>query len=321
MKKESDDLDRLTVNIADLEQVEIQIASWCNRSCSFCPSGKFPVPKTGMTSETVDRIISELERIGFSRTIGLHLMCEPLMHKNIQDIVKQFRDRLPNTFIRMESNGDALKNMDRLGSLMDHGLNEILINCYDSPEQFATFNQKILALDPTGGPIWYWNQWQRNPATPKKEWRVVKLRAFYGSGYSLKNWAGHVATQRPETLTLPLSLDCARPSNRLHVNYLGQVILCNMDWKFEVVVGDLRTQKIEDLCNAPILLDYRRHLKAKDRNMPLCRQCDSGGPTGLQPSFPAADPWTGLRALGLDLKRWHPWKRIRSALGIRPTPP
>lgn len=296
-----------------LDQVEIQIASWCNRSCHFCPSGTFPTPKVGMSMEMVDRIISLLEPIDFSGTIGLHLMCEPLMHKKIFDIIQEFRTRLPRTFIRLESNGDALKNIERLGWLFDRGLNEILINCYDSQQQFNTLNRAISDLRPASGPIWYWNRWQRNPLQPKPEWRVVRVRDFSGTGYSLKNWAGHVDKQKPEAVELPLHMGCDRPFQRLHVNYLGQVVLCNMDWKFEVVAGELRTQTIEEIWNTPLLLNYRRNLLAKNRNMPLCRRCDSGAPTPVQPGYPPADPWVSWRARWLDWSRR--WRRVFQSRG------
>lgn len=286
-----------------LSQVEIQVASWCNRECTFCPSGTFPVPKKRMGLSIVDRIISELETIQFSNTIGLHLMCEPLMHNKFPEIVKMFRERLPGTFIRAESNGDALKNMDRLESLFDSGLNEILINCYDSQEQFTTRSKQILALKPTRAPIWYWNKYQRFPSTPKRDWRVVRLRAFYDSGYTLSSWSGLVAPQRPEKLQFPLQLGCNRPSTRLHINYLGDILVCNNDWKFEVVTGNITQLSLRDALNTPTLRDYRINLANKNRTMKLCQLCDSGFPRPHEPGYPPPDRWASLRGKWLDWSR------------------
>ncbi|MBF0189821.1 MAG: SPASM domain-containing protein [Magnetococcales bacterium] len=299
------------IQLNEVDQVEIQIASWCNRSCSFCPSGTFETPKLGMDMSTVERIVSELETIGFSKTIGLHLMCEPLMHKKIMDIIALFRQRLPGVFIRMESNGDALKKIERLGELFDHGLNEILINCYDSPAQWAALNRQLLHTSFAGGPVWYWNQWRHPPAAPKSQWRMVRVRAFHGGGFTLKNWAGHVASQRPDPVELPLALPCERPTRRVHVNYLGQVLLCNMDWRFEVVAADLRTQSLTEVINAPLLVEYRQRLAQKDRNMTLCRGCDQGAPSGVQPGYPPADIWVPWRSL------WLRWCRSRYRHAIR----
>lgn len=293
-----------------LDQVEIQIASWCNRTCSFCPSGTFPIPKKPMEMATVGRIIDELETVGFSGVIGLHLMCEPLLHKNLQTIIGRFRERLPGTFIRLESNGDALRKVERLGRLFDSGLNEILINCYDSHAQFVSRCREILALRPAGGPVWLWNRWLRNPPLSKNRWRVVRLRTFYEGGYSLKNWAGHVASQRPDAVVLPLALGCARPFRRLHINYMGQVVLCNMDWKFEVICGDLRTQGIVDVLRSPVLGGYQERLLAADRDMTLCRACDSGAPSGVQPRCPPADALSSLRGRWLDATGHRHWRRL-----------
>ncbi|MBF0133087.1 MAG: radical SAM/SPASM domain-containing protein [Magnetococcales bacterium] len=309
------------VSLESLEQVEIQIVSWCNRECSFCPSGTFPTPKVRMSLETVDRIITELEKIGFSRTIGLHLMCEPLLHNKLPEIIRMFRSRLPRTFIRLESNGDPLNKMERLGHLFDCGLNEILINCYDSAEQWMIRSQKIAALRPDGGAIWFWNQCQRFPVTEKHEWRVVRLRAFYEGGFSLKNWAGLVPSASSDSLQFPLQLSCNRPGSRLHVNYRGEVLVCNMDWKFEVIAGDFHRMGIAELLNAPILRQYRTRLAVKDRDMPLCRACDSGAETGAQPGYPPVDRWVGIRARWLDWERsWMAQsikKRLRGMMGHR----
>ncbi len=295
----------------DLDQVEIQVASWCNRTCDFCPSGNFPIPKERMSMESVERIIAELERFSFSGTIGLHLMCEPLLHNKIAEIITLFRQRLPDVFIRLESNGDALNKMERLGTLFDCGLNEALINCYDSQEQFEERNRKLLELHPSGGPIWYWNHWQRFPVTPKKKWRLVRLRAFYEAGFTLSSWAGLVELANPKEEPFPLSLPCSRPTKRLHLNYLGEVLVCNMDWKNEVIVGNLIKQSLEEVINSPILLNYRYHLDNRNRDHPLCKRCDSGSAKEVEPGYPPSDGWVEWRSRWFDLTR-----RIRRKLSM-----
>lgn len=286
------------------DQVEIQIVSWCNRSCAFCPSGKFPVDKEMMSLRTVDNIIAHLEPRNFAGTVGLHLMCEPLLHKKVGEIIDAFRTRLPQTYIRIESNGDVLdKEFGRLSELFESGLNEILVNCYDSRAQFDTRNGAILALASRDPEIWYWNQRMAWPKTARSDWRVVRLRAFYEDNYALRNWAGHVGLQRPERISFPIPLSCARPFRRLHVNYRGEVVLCNNDWKHEVVVGDLNTESLDDVWNAPLLSDYRRRLLEKDRDMRLCRTCDNGVPSSNPPRLPPADSWAAGRQFWSNAKK------------------
>ncbi len=284
------------------DQVEIQAVSWCNRSCDFCPSGTFPVDKTFISAATIERIITQLVPLEFAGTIGLHLMCEPLLHKRLEEIVKEFRSRLPKVFIRIESNGDALdKNFDRLIGLCDSGLNEILINCYDGTEQFEFRNRRILDLVRRNPDLWYRNRWLAFPEGPRKNWRVVGMRAL-SPAFSLRNWAGHVGTQSPHRIDFPLPLSCARPFRRIHVNVKGEAVLCNCDWKSQVVAGDLGTQSIGEVWNAPVMKQYRRRLLNRDRDMPLCRTCDAGVPMeGFL--HPPADRMAPLRNRLLVLRR------------------
>ena len=47
-------------------RIQIQTVSWCNRSCVFCPSGKFPVEKVFMPVEVYHRIIKQLQALNYA---------------------------------------------------------------------------------------------------------------------------------------------------------------------------------------------------------------------------------------------------------------
>ncbi|MBF0436698.1 MAG: radical SAM/SPASM domain-containing protein [Magnetococcales bacterium] len=293
--------------VTELTHVELQLASWCNRSCSFCPSGKYPVAKALMSLETVERILVGLEKIAFTGTVGLHLMCEPFLNKQIVEIIRRFRTRLPQTFIRLETNGEPIKNMKKLGEAFDAGLNEALINCYGSPEQFRNRADQLLELNKSRKNMWFFNQYQDWPPGPPSTWEVVRLRAFHSDDYDLSSWAGLV--ERPNKPELPLPLSCNRPFRNLHINYLGQAVLCSMDWKYEVVFGDVMRQDVEGILNAPLMVAYRNNLTVKNRCMPVCERCDKGMPVARKPGYPPVDPWTIPRKYWIRAKRLY-WSVI-----------
>ena len=299
----------LKVHNPSFDQVEIQLVSWCNRECSFCPSGTFSVPKLMMKWDVVERIVSQLERIRFSGTIGLHLMSEPLLHTDFSTIVAEFRKRLPRVYIRAETNGDVLdkSNMAPIHDYFGAGLNELLINCYDSVEQRERRNALLLQLACANSSLWYWNDRQRLPLTRRHKWQVIRLRDHFDEGgYSLRNWAGHVELQNDvcEESDFPLPISCFRPFERFHVNYRGQILLCNNDWKFETVVGDLMEQELQEVWNAPLLTDhYRPRLLECNRDMTLCRTCDTGVPFGYkQPQLTPAK--TRVTSRWGRIERW-----------------
>jgi iron-sulfur cluster protein/radical SAM family protein len=268
-------------------ELELQICSMCNRSCSFCPANTFPTARAFMSDTTIDRIVSEMEKIGFSGRVGLHLMCEPLLNKKFADILKVFRLRLPGVYLRIESNGDPLKDFSKLATYFDAGLNEILVNCYDSPEQFEARNGRILELVRHRPDIWYKNQHLGSPKhLPRREWKVVRLRDFHRRDLVLRNWAGHVPTRRKDAPVFPLALPCERPFQRIHVNYLGQVVLCNNDWKSEVIFGDFNHQTLEEILSSPVRMQYCASLARANRDLHLCRTCDNWLPIDTPPEPP-----------------------------------
>jgi len=294
---------RFDVSGPAFNQVELQLVSWCNRSCDFCPSGTFDVPKVFMADETIDRIISQLEPRGFSGTIGLHLMCEPLLHKRFAEVVAKFRARLPGTYIRIESNGDVLDNrMERLAGFFDAGLNEVMINCYDSHEQWEARNAALLKMAGEDSSIWYWNRHLKNPDGAKNTWRMIRLREFHDPDITVRNWAGLIGTE-DDGLSFPLELSCPRPFRRVHLNYKGEVLLCNTDWKYEWVVGDLMTRDLDEIWGDPVFTEqYRPMLLQCRRDMKPCATCDAGVPALKEPGFPPAEP--GAETPGKTKRPW-----------------
>jgi len=278
-------------------ELELQISSLCNRSCSFCPSGNFPVPRAFMTMETVERIVSAVEPIGFSGTVGFHLMCEPLLNKRFPEILAIFRARLPGTYLRIETNGDPIRDFGKLAEYFDAGLNEILINCYDSVEQFEERNGKLLELERRVPDIWYANRHLGMPGKgPKSHWKVVRLRDFHRDDLELRNWGGHIDSQHSTVPVLPLEQPCERPFQRLHINYLGEVVLCNNDWKHEVVFGNFNESSLDEILNSPLRRACCERLARSDRNQHLCRTCDYWFPIDAPPEPP----------VGLAAKIRHP---------------
>src|SRR5918999_3500602 len=79
-------------------RIQIQTVSWCNRSCAFCPSGKFPVPKTYMPLEVYHRIIDQLHDLDFSGRISPYLMNESLLDKRLPDLITYARRRCPQSW-------------------------------------------------------------------------------------------------------------------------------------------------------------------------------------------------------------------------------
>ncbi len=254
-----------------IRHVQIQTVSWCNRSCSFCPSGKFPTDREFMPLETYERVLDELVRTGFEGRLSPYCMNEPLLDRRLPELVARARAKLPTTRILLQTNGDALK--PELGiRLMDAGVNRLIVNVYDKSNlsRFRYLANEISAARDGVLSVGYLGRGRLSPRS-----RQVQVRdcTIYGTD-NLTNRAGNTDGT---VLAEPLKAGCKRPFNQLYVRHDGDVVLCSCDWKAEVVFGNLVEQSLEEVWHSPVAQAYRRKLAKKDRNMKLCEGCDYGG--------------------------------------------
>ena len=107
-------------------EVEISESGTCNRACSFCPRSDpdYPDIKKFISNELHDKLINELSDLNFEGTLRYSGFVEPLLDKNIFNLIKKARIKLPSINIEMVTNGDVL-NDKRLLKLYESGLSKL----------------------------------------------------------------------------------------------------------------------------------------------------------------------------------------------------
>ncbi len=115
----------------EINHVQVQTISWCNRSCAFCPSQKFPRKLEFMSLETYQRVLDELASLGFSGRFSPYLQGEPLLDNRMPQLVAMARQTLPQAKILIQTNGDAL-TVEKGLALFEAGLHKLIVNCYDN---------------------------------------------------------------------------------------------------------------------------------------------------------------------------------------------
>ena len=118
--------------------VELSLIDVCNRKCSFCPKSDDKVaPDTfqKMNRKIIDEIHDQLLGIHYDGTISLCGYGEPLLHKDINYIVK----KLSNVSkVEIVTNGDVLSSK-RMQDLYISEASKVLVSMYDGPEQIEKF--------------------------------------------------------------------------------------------------------------------------------------------------------------------------------------
>lgn len=96
---------------ASVTSVEVEVSSYCNRACPYCPNAvadRRSQPRT-MDAALFASILGQLRAIGYAGAVSLHRYNEPLADRPyILSCVRRVRDALPRAQIRIFTNGDYL---------------------------------------------------------------------------------------------------------------------------------------------------------------------------------------------------------------------
>lgn len=247
----------------ELRVVEFEANSRCNRKCSYCPVSILPKPDapTFMPEEVVDRMIVELQRIEYAGRISYHFFNEPLIRKDLEEIIQRLKNDLPNAEQVLFTNGDLLTET-RYQSITDAGIDFIVVTSHsgkthpDRPNQYVQF-PKELELTNRGGTL------------------------------------EHLPSVTADTLSKP----CFAPSEMLIVTASGDVVLCYEDAKRRTNYGNILTDSIEDIWMNPNRVEIRRSLEIGDRANAeeICRSCTNLAHTERDTSDRSEPFWSTLQ--------------------------
>jgi len=114
-----------------VEMVEIEVFSYCNRKCWFCPNVDYDRRGANviMESSLYDKVLKELSEIDYKGKIFYSRYNEPFADRMILDRLRQARTTLPKARLCTFTNGDYL-TPEFLGEIYDAGLREMYVSLY-----------------------------------------------------------------------------------------------------------------------------------------------------------------------------------------------
>lgn len=246
-------------------EVEISESGMCNRKCSFCPRSdpNYNHVNEFITNQLHNKLCNELSELNYQGVIRYSGFVEPMLDKNIYNLIKNAKTFLPKSRIEMVTNGDAL-NKQRLKKLFDNGLDTILISVYDSEEDAINFEKlcKDLSLKDSQYVI------RKRYLPPEEDF-----------GITLSNRAGMMenAEFKINTLKEPLKEPCYYPSYTFFMDYNGDVLMCPHDWGKKIVLGNMMKNSFLNIWNSKKAILIRKKLNNSDRNFSPCNACDVKG--------------------------------------------
>ena len=246
-------------------EIEISESGTCNRACSFCPRSatNFIDKKEFITNKLHEKLCIELKELDYKGTIRYSGFVEPMLDKNIFNLINMVRNYLPESNIEMVTNGDPL-NLKRLKKLFENGLNKILISAYDGKEESDKLEDLCIQANLT-------------------EKQYIVRHRYYSEdqdfGITLSNRSGLMADAefKIDALKEPLKKPCYIPSYTFFLDYQGDVLMCPHDWGKKVILGDLNKEKLKDIWFSKRFMGIRKMLNKSNRNFKPCNVCDVDG--------------------------------------------
>lgn len=214
-----------------LKLIEIEVFSFCNRKCWFCPNSYIDRINdiTFMSDEMYFSIINQLKEINYDQEITYSRYNEPLSHKDvILSRLQQARQKLPDCKLRTNTNGDYIKDSNYIEELRDSGLNELFIQQYLSNNE--KYNHKkmkekmINKMEQLNVPYSVISDIDNQRIEYKIEIPGIKVH-LRARNFSLEG-TGRTEEVIKDNNNYIRTKPCKQPFNNMYIDYNGSVMVC-----------------------------------------------------------------------------------------------
>jgi hypothetical protein len=208
---------------------------------------------------------------------------EPLMNPNLPEILRVFREALPESNFAIISNGDLLHlwKSDDIFKCVDL----MIVDTYDdksrnSVQKFIQRNEAVELID-------FYGDWAPNGRSPFSDLKR-KIQNTIVAVDDLSMNDGKVASRRIHNyggnapfLKKPLYLKkiCVNPIRELVIKYDGTVPICCMDVGNEFILGNLKDSNVHDIWFSDVFISARRLLRRGMRGFSPCAFCNASLPS------------------------------------------
>ena len=232
-------------NKPQLKVISVEAVSDCPNRCWFCVNNKMKRTGHQMSVALYEKIVRQLQEIKYEGLFNFNFRSDPILHDKIVEMVDFASKMLPKCEIQISTSGRTL-DFETAEKLVSHPNVYVHVN---------TYGTKSIINKMSG--------WSLNDRF------VLHFNKDPGN---ICNLGGLLPTK----FKLPLQQFCERPFNELAITAEGLALVCCIDWKDELVAGDLNKQTINEVWNSNLLVELRKKLLLKQRPG-LCGVCDNWG--------------------------------------------
>ncbi len=263
------------------EIVQIESTNICNAKCVFCPRDDMDRKQGVMDMALFRKVADECAALGIEH-VRMHNYGEPFVDRSLVEKVR-YAKQVGIPQVGMISNGSLISEEAARG-MIEAGLDAINISVDASGKDVFEKTRVGLKYDKVIGNIERLVRLRADAGKtrPKlilsfvrqdnsederafiEHWRKIADKIHVTD---LHNWAGTLNQQSQ------VNYPCYRPWLTFTALWDGRVSLCCADFDGRTILGDLRTQSIQEIWNSEAYRAVRRqHLESGGPD--ICRSCD-----------------------------------------------
>lgn len=235
---------------------EIELNSYCNRSCSYCPNSTYQRTQQGdIKPEVLNRILNQLQALNFKGRLSFHFFGEPLLSPMLNKAIIQAKELMPDVHIVLFTNGTLLTQV-RFEELLKLGVEKFIIT-----RQEQDLNKNL----------------------PIDHWPADFFKAHLNKHFQLKTHHELILSNRGNLLKVATHSSssttkrpCLIPSYSLYFTLQGDVLPCFEDYLQRASMGNIMIHDLEVIWKSEAFVQFRLNLKMGQRDFhPLCANCNS----------------------------------------------
>ena len=264
--------DRITTEFPLVLNIEPTNA--CNAKCYYCPRDQ-TVKSQGVNYLSIEKFKQVVKQIDSNKLImlNLHKDGEPLLHKDLPKMVEYVKQKGAAQTIHLNTNGILINSKTGRG-IIEREIDDITISIDAAREETYYRFKRIKGLEKLEENIKKVVDY-REKIGSKTNIRVkimefddieseeIELFHEKWSGIAdevqvtgVHSWSGAIDVKVTDEQT-DERYPCSLLWYTLAVNSNGKVSICNVDWDYSGVVGDINNQSIHEIWNGKPLKNIR----------------------------------------------------------------
>jgi hypothetical protein len=267
----------------DIKFVEIELFSYCNRTCWFCPNSFINRRDNNieMPEQTYIDIIDQLNQINFDGEISYSRYNEPLSYKELfLKRIKYARLNLKNAVLRTNTNGDYI-DKKYIEELHNAGLNQLFIQEYSLSKEYnhqKKHNDILKKIHKLGLDF--------SLITDIRDYKIEYKLSYLDMTIHIRSRNFNLdGSSRGNTIELAKDYTrtkrCIQPFNHMYIDYNGNVMICcalRSDIKNHDIglMGNVNDNKLWDIFYNEKYNVWRKHHLYDGPKEGVCKNCKQG---------------------------------------------